>query len=401
MIVEVIAVGTELLIGQIINSNVAYIGQRLADEGFDAHHQVTVGDNLDRLSAAITTALGRADAVVLTGGVGPTQDDLTREAICAATGRGMLRDEEHAKKIHERILARRGVVPDSVLRMADYPEGADPLPNTQGVALGVALLQDGKWICAVPGVPREMTAMVDLEVMPRLRAAAGKAAVIRSRVLHTWGYGESQVAEILDDLYEATNPSIAFLISDMEVKVRITAKADDAAAAESLIAPVESDIRSRLGDVIFATDDETNLDVVERLLAGRSVAVVEAATDGLVTHRLGGVGGFAGGMTVTDAGDAVEAAQRARSTFESDIGLGVSTPRIRDDAGDPATEMTFAVVTDNGEEIREMRFFGVGERARSYAVIAALHVLRQSITPGTSDDPNRGLWEVSRQVRKA
>jgi nicotinamide-nucleotide amidase len=401
VIVEVIAVGTELLIGQIINSNVAYIGQRLADEGFDAHYQVTVGDNLDRLASAITTALGRADAVVLTGGVGPTQDDLTREAICAATGRRMLRDEEHAAKIHERILARRGVVPDSVLRMADYPDGADPLPNTQGVALGVALLQDGKWICAVPGVPREMTAMIDLEVMPRLRAAAGKAAVIRSRVLHTWGYGESQVAEILDDLYEATNPSIAFLISDMEVKVRITAKADDAEAVEALIAPVEADVRSRLGDVVFATDDETNLDVVQRLLDGRTVAIVEAATDGLVTHRLSAVAGFAGGMTVTDAEDAVEAAERARSTFGSDIGLGVSTPRVRDDAGDAATEMTFAVVTDTGQEIREMRFFGVGERARSYAVIAALHVLRQSITPGTADDPDRGLWEVSRQVRKA
>jgi nicotinamide-nucleotide amidase len=399
MIVEVIAVGTELLIGQIINSNVAYIGQRLADEGFDAHHQVTVGDNLDRLSSAITTALGRADAVVLTGGVGPTQDDLTREAICAATGRAMLRDEEHARKIHERIMARRGVVPDSVLRMADYPEGAEPLPNTQGVALGVALLHEGKWICAVPGVPREMTAMVDLEVMPRLRTAAGKAAIIRSRVLHTWGYGESQIAEILDDLYETTNPSIAFLISDMEVKVRITAKADDAESVEALVAPVEAEVRRRLSDVVFATDEETNLDVVARLLDGRSVGVVEVATDGLVTHRLTAVPGFSGGTTMAEGEDALELAKRARSDFSADVGLGVSSPRVKDDAGDTATELTIAVVTDDHDEIREMRFFGVGERARSYAVIAALHVLRQSITPGTADDPNRGLWEVSREVK--
>ncbi len=379
MIVEIIAVGTELLIGQIINSNVAFIGQRLADEGFDSHYQVTVGDNLDRLSSAITTALGRADAVILTGGVGPTQDDLTREAICAATGRDMRRDEAHAQRIHDRIMARRGFVADSVLRMADYPAGAEPLPNTQGVALGVALLQDGKWICAVPGVPREMSAMVDMEVMPRLRAASGKAAVIRSRVLHTWGYGESQVAEILDDLYASTNPSIAFLISDMEVKVRITAKADDAGSVEALIAPVEAEVRNRLGEVVFATDDETNLDVIGRDLGRRQVGVFEVATAGMVTHRLSGVMGFAGGTTVPIGPDAVDLARRAVAVFGAEIGLGVSEPRIVEDSGEQATEVTFAVVTPDGETSRDMRFFGTGERARSYAVIAALHVLRESL----------------------
>jgi nicotinamide-nucleotide amidase len=379
VIVEVIAVGTELLIGQIINSNVAFIGQRLADEGFDSHYQVTVGDNLDRLSSAITTALGRADAVILTGGVGPTQDDLTREAICAATGRDMCRDEAHAQRIHDRIMARRGFVADSVLRMADYPEGAEPLPNTQGVALGVALLQDGKWICAVPGVPREMSAMVDMEVMPRLRAASGKAAVIRSRVLHTWGYGESQVAEILDDLYASTNPSIAFLISDMEVKVRITAKADDAESVEALIAPVEAEVRTRLGDVVFATDEETNLDVIGRELGRRQVGVFEVATAGMVTHRLSGVMGFAGGTTVPIGSEALDLARRAASVFGAEIGLGVSEPRIVEDSGEQATEVTFAVVTPDGETSRDMRFFGTGERARSYAAIAALHVLRQSL----------------------
>jgi len=379
VIVEIIAVGTELLIGQIINSNVAHIGRRLADEGFDAHFQVTVGDNLERLSGAITTALGRADAVILTGGVGPTQDDLTREAICHATGRGMRRDEGHARRIHERIMARRGVVADSALRMADYPDGSDPLPNTQGVALGVALRHGGKWICAVPGVPREMMAMVDLEVMPRLRTAAGKAAVIKSRVLHTWGYGESQVAEILDDLYEATNPSIAFLISDMEVKVRITAKADDDASVDALIAPIEAEVRRRLGGVVFATDDETILDVIGTALGGRTVGVCEVATDGLVSHRLSAVGGFAGG-TVLPAGDDAEAlADRAMAAFGADIGVGVSGAVVVDDTGEQASEITFAIAGPSGSQSSTMRFFGTGERARSYAVIAALHVLRKAL----------------------
>lgn len=378
MIVEVIAVGTELLIGQIVNSNVAYIGRRLAEEGFDAHLQVTVGDNLERVAEAIGAALGRADAVILTGGIGPTQDDLTREAICRATGREMSRDDEHADRIYQRIMARRGVVADSALRMADYPEGAEPLANTQGVALGVALHHEGRWIMAVPGVPREMVAMLDREVMPRLRVAAGKAAVLKSKVLHTWGYGESQVAEILDDLYAATNPSIAFLIADMEVRVRITAKADDEPGAAALIAPVEAVVRERLGDVVFAVDDETCLDVITRLLDERRLAVAEVATAGMVTHRLRAIPGFAGGMT-TPSGNALELAHLARRQFGADVGLGVSAARLVEDSGQQASEVTIAVVTDDGTHQREMRFFGTGEQAWSYATSAALHVLRQHL----------------------
>jgi nicotinamide-nucleotide amidase len=385
MIVEVIAVGTELLIGQIVNSNVAYIGRRLAEEGFDAHLQVTVGDNLERVAEAIGTALGRADAVILTGGIGPTQDDLTREAICRATGREMSRDDEHADRIYQRIMARRGVVADSALRMADYPEGAEPLANTQGVALGVALHHEGRWIMAVPGVPREMVAMLDREVMPRLRVAAGKAAVLKSKVLHTWGYGESQVAEILDDLYAATNPSIAFLISDMEVRVRITAKADDEPGAAALIAPVEAVVRERLGDVVFAVDDETCLDVITRLLDERRLAVAEVATAGMVTHRLRAIPGFAGGMT-TPSGNALDLAHLARGQFGADVGLGVSAARLLEDSGQQASEVTIAVGTGDGTHQREMRFFGTGEQAWSYATSAALHVLRQHL--GAANEQN-------------
>lgn len=381
MIVEVIAVGTELLIGQIVNTNGSAIGARLADEGFDAHHQVTVGDNLGRLTRAITTALERADAVILTGGIGPTQDDLTREAICAATGRPMARDEEYAEKIRQRILARRGSVADSVLRMADHPEGAEPLPNSQGVALGIALHHDGKWIFAVPGVPREMRALLDEEVMPRLRAASGGPTSIKSRVLHTWGYGESQIAEVLDDLYQSTNPSIAFLITDMEVKVRITAKAATEAAAEALIAPVETEVRRRLGDLIFATDEESILDVIDRAMSnhGWTVAVCEVATVGQVGARLaaGIPQVLAAATTLTgDPGAATELAERARSGSGADVGVGIAAVEVVDDAGQPASLITFAVATPEATRERQMRFFGTGERAVSYAAGAALHVLR-------------------------
>ena len=384
MIVEVIAVGTELLIGQIVNTNGSWIGSRLAEEGFDSHYQVTVGDNLDRLTGAIRTAHSRADAVILTGGIGPTQDDLTREAICAATGREMARDQDHAEKIRERVMARRGFVSDSVMRMADYPHGAEPLPNSQGVALGVALLHEGKWVFAVPGVPREMRALLDEQIMPRLRAAAGRPTAIASRVLHTWGYGESQVAEILDDLYASTNPSIAFLISDMEVKVRITAKAEDAESAHGLISPVEAEIRRRLENIIFATDEESNLDVIHRLLAdsGWSVAVCEVATAGQVGSRLAATipDAFAGSATLTaSTSDALELARRARDEFAADVGLGVASADVVDDSGEFASVIPMALATPHDARQREMRFFGVGERAQSYAAIAALHLLRLGV----------------------
>ncbi len=391
MIVEVIAVGTELLIGQIVNTNGSTIGARLADEGFDAHHQVTVGDNLDRLTEAITTALGRADAVILTGGIGPTQDDLTREAICAATGRAMTRDEEYAEQIRQRILARRGSVAESVMRMAEYPDGADPLPNSQGVALGVALNHEGKWIFAVPGVPREMRAILEEEIMPRLRETAGRPTAIKSRVLHTWGRGESQIAEILDDLYQSTNPSIAFLIHDMEVRVRITAKADDEAAAAALIGPMEADVRNRLGDLVFATDSETVLDVIGARLAERgwSVGVFEVATAGQVGSRLatGLTDGFAGSTILVDSASAAELAARARSAFGSDVGLGVAAAEVVDDSGRQASLITFAVTTPLDSKERPMRFFGAGEHARSYATGAGLHLLRLAISERWLDIP--------------
>lgn len=384
MIVELIAVGTELLIGQIINTNASTIGALLADEGFDANHQVTVGDNLDRLAEAIRTGLSRADAVILTGGIGPTQDDLTREAICAATGRGMDRDEAHAERIRQRVMARRGTFSETALRMADFPEGADPLPNSQGVALGVSLEHEGKWIFAVPGVPREMRALMDEHVMPRLRAASGLPTVIRSRVLHTWGWGESKVAEVLDDLYESSNPSIAFLITDMEVKVRITAKSSDPAAASEMIAPIEAEVRRRLGAIVFATDSESNLDVIDRLASDRglSFAVGEAGTSGQIAARFSAAGSslFLGGLTLTSTPSAAAAAVRARAAFAADVGLGVSDVVVVDDAGGQASVITFAVVTDERTAQREMRFFGTGERARSYAVIAGLHHLRLALS---------------------
>jgi nicotinamide-nucleotide amidase len=376
VIVEVISVGTEILIGQIVNSNSAVIATRLADAGVDAHFQVVVGDNLDRLSDAIRTALGRSDAVILTGGIGPTQDDLTREALCSVTGRAMGRDRAHAAWIENRLRSQGRKVAESVLRMADLPEGAEGMVNTNGVALGVALEHDGKWLFAVPGVPVEMSAMLDGEVLPRLRVISGGSGVLRNRLLRTWGLGESEVSGRLDDLFASTNPSVAFLIKDSEVQVRISAKATDLEGADRLIAPFEEETRNRLGGAVFGVDDE----IVESLILdglaahGWTVGTVEEATLGQVGARIAGVGRsrhlFAGTVIV---------GLRPSKPIPplADVVLSVGAAPEKSTGTTRPVEMT--VTTPEQAMTRVFEFGGDDERLRSFATIAGLHMIRIAV----------------------
>ncbi len=246
MIVEVIAVGTELLLGQIVNSNAATIGAALAERGFDAHFQQIVGDNVERIAASITLAVDRSDAVILTGGIGPTQDDITREALSAATGLELVFNEEYAEYLREWFASRGREMPESNLRQAFHPAGAELLINPRGTAPGLALAYQDKLIFCVPGVPAEMEYLLAHELIPRLVETGGEQ-VIASRLIRTWGRAESDIAGILDDLYESVNPSLAFLASAAEIKIRITAKADTDEEAQRLIEPMSSEVAARLG----------------------------------------------------------------------------------------------------------------------------------------------------------
>ncbi len=375
LIVEVIAVGTELLIGQIVNTNAAFIGSRLAEEGFDAHFQITVGDNLRRVAAAIETALARSDAVILTGGIGPTQDDLTREAMAAVTGRQIVRDEAHADWIRSRVRALSGDVNPTVFRMAVLPEGAEGLPNTNGVALGIAMEHEGKWMFAVPGVPVEMTEMVDHEVLPRLRLLGGEPTILRSRVLRTWGTGESRIAEALDDLYASTNPSLAFLISDMEVKVRITAKAADASGAEGLIRPMEKEVRARLGEAVFAADGVTVESMIVACLSRRgwTLATSEQATLGQVGARIAATEGSA----KLFRGTVIPPADSGIGPPQATVTLTVGPTEQSEGEGRRTTRpVEMSVTTPEATLTRIFEFGGDDERVRSFATIAGLHMIR-------------------------
>ncbi|MDH5421176.1 MAG: competence/damage-inducible protein A [Acidimicrobiia bacterium] len=409
MIIEVVAVGTELLLGQIVNSNAAFLGRQFAENGFDSHYQVVVGDNFDRMVETIRTAIDRSDAVVITGGIGPTQDDVTREAIAVATGREMVRDADYAQALRDRWETLGRVMPENNLRQADRPVGAEQLPNPAGSAPGIALEHDGTWIFALPGVPAEMHLLIRDHVLPRLRVAAGETGVVKSRIIRTWGRSESQVAEMLDDLFMATtNPSVAFLASAGEIKVRVTAKAESDAEADALIAPVEAAVRDRLGSSVFGADDETIHLVVQRLLErkGWTIATAESATAGLVTAALTQTPGASkvvvGGITaysaeaktsllgvsaellaaegVVSEAAALAMAEGARARFGADVGVAVTGEAGPDPAEQPVGTMVIAVVTPDGMGSRTMRLPGDRERIRTYTTTAALQLVRLAVS---------------------
>ncbi len=404
MIVEVIAVGTELLLGQIVNTNAAVIGAAMAERGLDAHFQQVVGDNLSRISTAIRVGLDRSDAVVITGGIGPTQDDMTREALADVTGQALVFSEEYAGQLREWWARRGREMPESNLRQAYYPEGAVMLPNPRGTAPGLMVEHEGKPIFCVPGVPAEMEQLMATEVLPRLATASGSEKVIASVLLRTWGRAESEVAELLDDLYTGSvNPSLAFLASNSEIKIRMTAKAETAAEARSLIEPMEMEVRSRLGESIFGTDEETIERVLLRLLSerGQTIGTAESMTGGLVTARLTDLPGSSavvkGGVVayqtelkqrllglpdvlgVVSEEAAVALATGARALLDVDVALSVTGSAGPDPLEKPVGTVMIGVATPEDARAREMRFTGDRDRIRAFGATAALHLARLAI----------------------
>ncbi len=404
MIVEVIAVGTELLLGQITNTNASTIGAALAEHGFDAHFQQIVGDNEARVAESIRVGIKRSDAVIITGGIGPTQDDLTREAVCLATGLEMEFSDEYADHLREWWELRGREMPESNLQQAEHPAGAELLMNPKGTAPGLMIEHEDTLIFCVPGVPAEMEHLLHEEVVPRLSVASGEKAVLASRLLRTWGRSESDIADSLDDLYRSsTNPSLAFLASGGEIKIRITAKADDRASALELIEPMETEVRSRMGSVLFGTDDETIERVIFRLLTelDYTIAAAESMTGGLVTAALTSLPGSSavtrGGIVayhpelkerllgvsdasmVVDLETAAEMARGGRELLGADVVVSVTGSAGPDPLEKPVGTMVIGVSTPEHTQAKETRMVGDRERVRTYAVTSALHLIRLAL----------------------
>jgi nicotinamide-nucleotide amidase len=400
---EVIAIGTELLLGQITDTNSSWIGEQLALAGIDSFHQVKVGDNHARIVDALRTALARADAVICCGGLGPTQDDITREGIAEVMGARLVRDPDIAARIRGMFESRGRVMPENNLRQAEIPEGARAIADMPGTAPGLICPLGQRVVYAVPGVPSEMRAMMRGTILPDLIARAGFSGVIRSRVLRTWGQSESGLAEalapLMDELDVTGRATLAFQASGMEgIKVRITVKAPDEAHALALLTKEDTAVRAVIGDAIFGVDEQSMESVVLACLQRRGLrlAVAESATAGLMAQRLAArreAAAFAGGLLLPDdasrerllgltpenpEADTVAAMARGvRSAFGADIGLA-TLPASTADAL-PGT-VHAALCLDERVETRSFRLPGDPARVREYAVISALDFLRRQLS---------------------
>jgi nicotinamide-nucleotide amidase len=312
--------------------------------------------------------------------------------------------DEYADRLREWWARRGREMPESNLRQAYHPEGAEMLDNPRGTAPGLMVEHEGKLIFCVPGVPAEMEYLMTAEVLPRLAASSGSEQVIASVLLRTWGRPESEVAEVLDDLYTGSvNPSLAFLASNSEIKIRITAKAPTAVEARDLIQPMEMEVRSRLGESIFGTDDETIERVLLQLLSerGQTIGTAESMTGGMVTARLTEVPGSSavvkGGIVAYDTElkrkllalpdvpgvvteeAAVALATGARSLLGVDVAVSVTGSAGPEPLEKPVGTVMIGVATPEDVRARELRFTGDRDRIRAYGSTAALHLARLAI----------------------
>jgi nicotinamide-nucleotide amidase len=286
---EVISVGNEILLGDIANSNAQWISEQLAVAGVDVRGQQVAGDDIASIADAFRLALSRADVVISTGGLGPTGDDITREGLAGALGVKLERRAEIEDFLRERFRRMEREMPESNLRQADVPQGATFILPERGTAPGLVMEVEGaKRLYVVPGVPAEMREMIEGAVLPELKALTGGRTIV-SRTLRSVGVAEAKVGELLEDLYEQfDNPSLAFLPTEGEVRIRLTAAADSAEEAERLIAPAAEEVRRRLGDAVFGENEESLEGVVGGLLAKRKLwlACAESLTGGELSARI-------------------------------------------------------------------------------------------------------------------
>ena len=419
MRIEVVAVGTELLLGQIADTNSMWLGEQMAAAGVDSHFHQAVGDNHTRIVGALRTALARADGVIVCGGLGPTQDDITRDAIAEVMNVALERDEEMVATIAAFFEARGRQMSPNNARQADVPAGAAVIPQTRGTAPGLICPVGNKVIYAVPGVPYEMADMFERAILPDLRqrmADDGDEAVIVSRVLRTWGASESGLAEALQARIDALDApgdggtvTLAFLASGIEgIKVRLTARAPSDVAAAALLDAEEAAVRAQLaatiGVIVFGTDDQSMEDALSLELTSRglTLGLAESLTGGLMASRLVNVAGasswFRGavvsyatevkhdvlgvpdGPAVSEA-TAAAMADGARRVLRSDVGLGVTGvagPEEQD--GQPVGTVFVGVAPAKGATfVREFHLPGDRPRVRQYATISALDLLRRHL----------------------
>jgi nicotinamide-nucleotide amidase len=388
---EIVSVGTELLLGEIVDTNAAHIARALRDIGLDVIYKSTVGDNEQRIADVVRHALERVNVVIVNGGLGPTVDDVTREGIAHATGRPLEFRPELFKQIAERF-RRFGVqMSGNNRRQAFVPRGATPIENPVGTAPAFILETEAGIVITLPGVPGEMEYLLEKTCIPWLRKRMGQPSIIKAHILRTAGVGESRIDQIIGDLMTAANPTIGLAAHSGQTDIRITAKAATVAEADELIAPIEAEVRRRLGDAIYGVEDERLEETLIALLAGAdaTIAAIEAGTGGLLAQRLAdasqgrpevfvghisvdGIDALAGFDLAPDLGLASlaeEAAHHICSARHATYGLAVV---IRPGPGAPTGGTAIAIA--GPEETRSQYFAWSTERADA-PIWATTHAL--------------------------
>ena len=398
---EIVATGTELLLGELVDTNSAYIARRLREIGVNVYFKTTVGDNLERIARVLDIALSRADVVITTGGLGPTVDDVTREAVARVTGCPLELDERQLKRI-EAMFARWGrQMGANNRRQAYLPHGCIPIDNPVGTAPGSIVETPRGTIISIPGVPREMEYLMEHGVLPYLRSRLAKPEVIIAKVLRTVGIGESAIDEQLDDLMHLSNPTVGLAAHSGQTDIRITAKADSEAVAQGMIAEIEAQVRARLGEYIYGEGQETVEEVTARLLSRRGwrVAMVEGNTRGAVARRLAttpdGARVVASTMILDEEAIGsnalgLELAGRQNGRFTADDAKAVALALRQRTGADLAVAILGSLAPEEG-------VYG-SEKGETHAALATIESVEQQVYPFGGTDELTQRWIGNRVI---
>lgn len=374
---EILTIGTEILLGEIVDTNASYLARQLRQIGVDVFRKVSIGDNPERIATAIKEAFNRSDIVITTGGLGPTVDDPTRSAVALAFGVELEFHPELWEQIQSRFRRYQRTPTENNKQQAYIPRGATPIENPVGTAPAFEITSTNQYLACLPGVPREMEYLMDNVVIPRLKEYFHLQGVIKTRTLHTIGAGESLIDSKIADLETLSNPTVGLAAHSGQVDIRITAKSENESLADAMIKQIEVELRSRLGNWIIGADEESIEHLALQSLQQKNwtLAVCEAGTGGLLSQRLVAVKGiFAGGHLLPEIpseDELIKHTDALRLFHQADCGVGCSILY-----GKEVQSVYICVITPNGQQFHHRPYGGPSQNAPRWALHHCLDILR-------------------------